>query len=134
MAYSNTNKDKVQVRLKEMLKNTGIMVILLIIIISAWNNIIQQAEILNEAQKRNQETEQKIKILMEENNKMEKQIQSATDSAYIQRKVREYLGIGKSGDVWLEVDLGTTETKTKEDTVVMGEEPVIKQWWNLFTK
>lgn len=134
MAYSNTNKDKVQVKVRNWLKNAGIAVILLIITVSGWSNIGQQAIILHEAKKRNQNTEEKIEQLTEANKILEKQIKVATDSANRQRKIREYLGLGESGDVWLQTDLEMTENSLQEKMTVEVEEPIIQQWWNLFTK
>jgi hypothetical protein len=134
MAYSNTNKDKVQIEWKKKLKNTGVTVILLIIVISAWTNIIQQMVILHEAESRNKKAEEKISKLMEENQKYEKQVEYATTSAYKQRQVREDLGLGNNGEVWLAADLGTAGTTVEEETAIDGEKPMIVQWWNLFTK
>lgn len=110
------------------------MVILAVLTISAWINIWQQAITLNEARNRNQGVQNKIAKLELANKNMEKQIEYATGSAYEQRKVREYLGLGGVDDHWLLVDLGSTQTVTAAEIPDSGAKAVIRQWWELFAK
>ena len=134
MAYSNINKDKVQVELAKRLKKAIIAVILAVITISSWSNINQQIKVLNDAKKRNNEIELKITQLETKNKRMEKQVEIASSSAYLERQVRQVFGIGEPGDIWLQVDLGTAKSDRGDDVVVSEIEANIKQWWNLFFK
>jgi outer membrane murein-binding lipoprotein Lpp len=134
MAYSNINRDKAQVKLTQKLKTTVIAVVLGVLVISAWINIWQQATTLNDARNRNQETQKKIAKLEMENQKMEKQIEYATSSAYEERKIREYLGLGGTNDHWLLADLGDVGTLPVEEIPDSGKTTIIRQWWNLFVK
>jgi hypothetical protein len=111
-----------------------IAVVLVILAVSAWTNIWQQATTLNEARKRNQDDQAKIATLEAMNKNMEKQIEYATSSAYEQRKLREDLGLGESGDHWLSVDLGGPETGLAKEIPDSGSKTVIRQWWNLFAE
>jgi len=134
MAYSNINKDKAQVKLREKLKTAVVGIFLGVIAISAWINIIQQAMILNGAKTRNRETAVKITQLSAENQKIEKQIEYATSSAYLGRKAREYLGLGGVNDHWLLVDLGGTSPTMDGVIPESGSKPVIRQWWEMFVR
>jgi ABC-type Fe3+-hydroxamate transport system substrate-binding protein len=134
MAYSNINRDKAQVKLIQKLKIAVITVVLVVFAISAWINIWQQVTTLGEARNRNQEALNKINGLELENKKIEKQIQDATGSAYQQRKIREYLGLGGTNDHWLVVDLGNTDVTAAEEIPESGGKTVIMQWWNLFAR
>ena len=134
MAYSNTNKDKGQPGGAVILKKVAIWVVLLIIIFFSASNIYQQATILKEARQRNAEKEQKITTMEKENEFLDKNIAQATDSAYIDRKYREYLGLGTSDDVWLLMPKDEGNNKSTTEITVVDTKPVITQWWDLFTK
>lgn len=134
MAYSNIKKDKAQIKLKEKLKTGVIGIFLGIVAISAWINIFQQAMILNGAKNRNREAGKMINELSKENQKMEKEIEYATGSAYLQRKAREYLGLGGPNDRWLLVDLESTNTATGREIPESGIKANIMQWWELFAR
>jgi len=134
MAYSNIKKDKAQIKLKKKLKTGVIGIFLGIVAISAWINIFQQAMILNGAKNRNKEAEKMINELSKENQKIEKEIKYATGSAYLQRKAREYLGLGGLNDHWLLVDLESTNTATAKEIPESGTKANIMQWWELFAR
>jgi len=134
MAYSNINKDKAQVGWRERLKRAVIAVVLVILTVSAWTNIRQQATTLNEARKRNQDNQTKIAALEIMDKNVAKQIEYATGSAYQQQKVREDLGLGESGDSWLEVDLGKVNDVAAGEIPDSGSKAIIRQWWDLFAK
>ena len=134
MAYSNINKDKAQVKLTQKLKRTVIVVILVILTVSAWTNIWQQATTLNEARNRNRQALDKINGLESGNKKLIKEIEDATGSAFEQRKVREYLGLGTDRDHWLLTDLGVSQTAAMTGIPDSGTKTVLMQWWGLFAK
>lgn len=134
MAYSNTNKDKVQGQTGEKIKKGLWLALLLVITFFAWSNIIQQSLIMKEAEDRNKSTYEKLSDLNDKNRLIEKQIATATSSTEQQRKTREALGWGQSGDQWIEADLEKTDEEQKTAFMVSNEAPVIVQWWSLFTK
>ena len=134
MAYSNINRDKAQVNMAQRLKTAVIGVVLVVLTVSAWMNIGQQATILNEAKRRNQESQTKINKLEAANKIMKKQTEDATGSAYMEQKVREDLGLGGANDHWLIVDLEKSGTDSPTEIPDSGSEAVIKQWWDLFIK
>ncbi len=134
MTYSNTNKDRGQPRGREKLKKIVIPVILVMIILSTWTNIVQQAITLKEAEKQNQKIEQKLKALEEENKKLEWKIATATSSSEIQRNIRQNFGLGTDEDRWLAVDLEPSETNKTGEKAVEESQSVLQQWWNLFTR
>lgn len=134
MAYSNINKDKAQVKLGEKLKTTVIGIILGVIAISAWINIWQQVMILNGAKNRNHEAENKITELTRGNKIMEKQIEYATSSANLGRKIKEYLGLGEVSDHWLVTDLGSTNATPPVEIPESGTKTILRQWWEMFAK
>ena len=65
---------------------------------------------------------------------MEKQIADATGSAYLERKTREYLGLGGAKDHWLEVDLESGTGALSTEIPDSGTKPIIRQWWDLFAR
>lgn len=134
MAYSNIKRDKVQVRTWQKLKTIVVGLVLVIVTFSAGINIWQQVTTLSEAKKRNQQTQNKIFGLETENKSLEKQIGEATTSAYKERKVREYLGLGESNDHWLLTDLESAKTVGLQEIPESGTKAVILQWWSLFIK
>ena len=133
MSYSNINKDFVQVVPNMTVKRIILIIILIGITTSSLLNTFNQWMILKEATSRNKEMEMKIRSLEEDNHKLERQIEYATSSANISRKTREYLGLGTENDYWIilpKSDGDNKITTLKKETV---ENPVIIQWWNLFT-
>jgi hypothetical protein len=135
MAYSNINRDEAQANVGKSIKTAILTIVLIVVILSAGTNVYNQWTTLRQAIGRNQEMGRGIKVLTEENRNMMKQIEYATSSANINRKLREYTGTGTSSDYWLLMpeEAGSSGI-TIEETAVIGEKPVIVQWWNLFTK
>jgi hypothetical protein len=65
---------------------------------------------------------------------MVKQIEYATSSANLERKVREYMGLGGLSDHWLLVDLGGTNPVGPEEIPESGTKINLMQWWELFVR
>jgi cell division protein FtsL len=134
MAYSNINKDNLQVGPKNTLKTILLIIVLSGVIVSSLFNIYNQWSILRQARSRNQEMEQKIARLETENKDLTRQIEYATSSANISRKTREYLGLGSEEDYWLIMPQGDSNDQLKPEINETVEVPTIIAWWNLFTK
>ena len=134
MAYSNINRDKEQAGWANLVKNAGLVGFMLIIIWSSVTNLGQQWITLNEARARNLKLNQEATKLIAQNKILEKQIEYATSSAYINQKTREYLGLGGPNDYWLKLPKDQDNSSIKPEFNEMTEVPIIWQWWNLFTK
>ncbi len=134
MAYSNINRDKEQVGWANWAKNAGLVGFMLIIIWSSVANMWQQWATLNEARARNLKLNEEATKLIAQNKILEKQIEYATSSAYINQKTREYLGLGSQNDYWLKLPKDIDNSDIKPEFNEVAEVPIIWQWWNLFTK
>lgn len=134
MAYSNINKDNIQADRTKKLKMAILTIFLMTGLISAWTNIVQQIKTLREAEKRNREMEHKIEELEGANFRLKKEVETATASGVMSRKVREYLGFGSASDYWLTVDLKNRGEELKDKGIIVETKPKIVLWWNLFTK
>jgi hypothetical protein len=134
MTYSNTNKDKIQSgwwnRLKLLILTGGLLTLLL----SSGLNIYRQWTTLRKAEDRNKSMEDKLEKLEEENRHLKAKIEIATTSAYIDRKYREFFGMGGKDDYWLIIPKDSTESSLKREITVVDDEPNIIKWWNLFIK
>lgn len=64
-------------------------------------NIGTQIEALLDANKKVAALEEKMAKLSEENNNLERQIEYATSSAFVERQARELFGLGTADDYWL---------------------------------
>ena len=133
MAYSNINKDDTQAGVGKSLKTAILTVVLLLVAISAGVNVYNQWTTLRQAVERNKEIESKIKNLEEDNKNMEKQIEYATSSASISRKIREYTGKGTEADYWLILPKVENRGILGAEITEIDEKPVIIQWRDLFT-
>ena len=105
----------------------------LLLIISTILNIRNQYLTLKEAQKKNNELVTKVENMTKLKQKIIKQIEYATSSAFIDQQQRQLLGLGTENDFWL---ILSQEKKlnyyneTKEDIKI----PNYQQWLNLFTQ
>ena len=115
------------------LKDTALKIIVLIIIVSAGMNVFKQYSTLVDAKRRNNELEIKIFDLMTANRILERKIEYATSSAYIEQQARDKFGLGRENDFWIEA----TEKEMKElyqEAKVEEKVPILKQWIDLFTR
>lgn len=134
MTYSNTNKDKVQAsgwnRAKKWLMVAGAI----ILTISGLGNIYSQFKTIKNVEDKNAELLGKVDYLNLENKRLQQQIEYATSSAFKEQKAREWLGVGTSGDVWIDLP---KENGEQNLYLVANEENQIsnvKKWLLLFTK
>jgi cell division protein FtsL len=134
MTYSNINKDKAQVKGGDFVKKGVLAMIAIILIISALGNVYSQFKTIKNVEDKNAELLVKIDYLNLENKKLEQQIEYATSSAFMERKAREWLGVGASGDEW--IDLPKEESGQSLYPEVNEENQIsnIKKWRQLFTK
>lgn len=134
MAYSNINRDNTQPERVFDLKTLGFIVGLLIVVFSSIFNILGKYNTLKEARNRNKKLETGINQTVKENNIMLQQIKEATSSGYMERKAREYLGLGTTNDVWLVLPTTGEDLKLNQEVNIVETKPNIVQWWELFTK
>lgn len=134
MAYSNTNRDKLQQKSFMAVKTTLLTIVLIAITGSSLMNTYNQWQLLNQAMIRNRTMEAKIDQLETKNKQLEQQIEYATSSAYIKRKTKEYLGLGGVNDYWLILPKEDGESELKPEINETADVPTIIEWWNLFTK
>jgi len=85
------------------IKNIARYLLGLTILVSAATNINNQLSALVEAEKSNRELEKRIEEISEENRKLQGKIAEATQSAVIEAKIREKLGLGTTNDYWLKL-------------------------------
>jgi len=134
MAYSNTNRDKEQVQGAENIKKAVFVVVLLVVCLSSIFNIYNKWFTLSEARDRNNKMTESLNKLLSENKQMGKQIEEASGSAYVERKAREYLGVGTTNDSWLILPNVEPNLKVTRDVKIVEERQNILKWWDLFTK
>lgn len=134
MAYSNTNRDKLQQKPFMAVKTTLLSIVLIVITGSSLMNTYNQWQLLNQAMVRNRTMEAKIDQLETKNKQLEQQIEYATSSAFIKRKTKEYLGLGGANDYWLILPKEDGESELKPEINETADVPTIIEWWNLFTK
>ena len=105
----------------------------LVLIISTILNIRNQYLTLKDAQKKNNELVMKVENMAKLKQKMIKQIEYATSSAFVDQQQRQLLGLGTENDFWLilgeEKKLNYYDEATEEIEI-----PNYQQWLNLFTQ
>jgi hypothetical protein len=115
------------------IKTISFRLIGLILIISTILNIRNQYLTLKDAEKKNNELKTKIENMMVLKQKMFKQIEYATSSAFIEQQKRQLLGLGTENDFWLilpeEKKLNYYKETTEEIKI-----PNYQQWLYLFTR
>ena len=104
-----------------------------ILIISTLLNIRNQYLTLKEAEKKNNELKIKVENMTKLKQKMIKQIEYATSSAFVDQQQRQLLGLGTENDFWL---ILSEEKKLNyfNETIEEVEIPNYQQWLNLFTQ
>ncbi|MDD4938111.1 MAG: hypothetical protein PHX34_03840 [Candidatus Shapirobacteria bacterium] len=101
--------------------------------LSVFFNVKNQFLTLREAKNKNYELENKIIELKTDKQKLMKQIEFATSSAFVDQQTHEKLALGTENDVWLilptetEIDLRPKINETQQIAKY-------KQWLNLFTQ
>lgn len=125
--------NKLLIKNVDKLKNVALNVVILIIVISVGLNIFRQYSTLINAKKMNKEVEIGINNLKDTNRILERKIEYATSSAYIEQQARDKFGLGGENDYWIiatekKMDNLYQEAKIEEKT------PILKQWISLFTR
>ncbi|MFH1970974.1 MAG: septum formation initiator family protein [Patescibacteria group bacterium] len=103
----------------------------IIVAISLVRNIIRTIDIRN----RIKEEEKKVEVLQKEKEELEKKVAEAESDAYIEKQLRDKLGLAKEGEIVL--ILPEDEILRKIAPVVQEEEdflpdPTWKKWLKLF--
>ena len=115
------------------MKRFLLIILGLVITGSIINNIKTQYITLREAKSLNLKTEREIAKLNQENQILNKKIEYATSSAFLDQEAHENLGMGNENDVWLK--LKPEENIDLFPKVNQVEEiPKISQWIRLFTQ
>jgi len=105
----------------------------LVLIISTLLNIRNQFLTLKEAQKKNYELTVKTENMTKLKQKMIKQIEHATSSAFVDQQQRQLLGLGTENDYWL--ILGEEKKLNYQNEITEEiEVPNYQKWLNLFTQ
>ncbi|MFA5749990.1 MAG: hypothetical protein WC895_02090 [Candidatus Shapirobacteria bacterium] len=117
----------------EKIKKIFLVIIGIIILTSTLLNIKNQYLTLKDAENKNAELISKIEKLVLTKQKIQKQIEYATSSAFKGQQTRQLLGLGDNNDVWLEL---SEEKKIDfyQKTNEVIEVPKYRQWLNLFTQ
>ena len=134
MTYSNTNRDKVQANWWNFVKNGILTIIAIILIISALGNIYFQYNTIKNVEVKNAELLGKINYLNIENKRLLQQIEYATSSAFKEQKAREWLGVGTSGDMWIDLPKETVKQSLYPSVNEENQVINVKKWLLLFTK
>lgn len=115
------------------IKNISFRLIGLVLIISTLLNIRNQYLTLKEAEKKNNELKIKVENMTKLKQKMVKQIEYATSSAFVDQQKRQLLGLGTDKDFWLILPEEKKLNYYNEVTEKI-EIPNYQQWLNLFTQ
>ena len=103
------------------------------VIISTFLNIKNQYKTLKNAEIKNNELKLKVEKLSYLKQKIIKQIEYATSSAFINQQNKQLLGLGRENDVWLNLP---EEKKTDYFSEILDvtKTPNYQQWLKLFTQ
>ena len=105
----------------------------LVLIISTILNIRNQYLTLKDAQRKNSELVMKVENMTKLKQKMIKQIEYATSSAFVDQQYRQLLGLGTENDFWLV--LGEEKKLSYyNEPLEKIEIPNYLQWLQLFTQ
>jgi len=120
----------INLKLKRKLRLVFIIFTILLSI-SLIRNIIK----ISQAGKRIDEVQSRVERLKEENNELEDRLEDVRSDAYIEKELREKLGLAKEGETILvlpeEDILKNLVPKREEDTEILPE-PNWKRWLKLF--
>jgi len=134
MTYSNINRAKPQVKGWKLIKSGMLIVVAIILIISAIGNIYFQYRTIKSVENKNTELLDKIEYLNLENRRLQQQIEYATSSAFKERKAREWLGVGTTNDVWIDLPKIENSESLYHNVVEENQVDNVKKWFLLFTK
>ena len=115
------------------IKKISFSLIGLILIISTLLNIKNQYLTLKDAEKKNDELKMKVENMTKLKQKMVKQIEYATSSAFVDQQKRQLLGLGTENDYWLILPEEKKLNYYNEATEQI-EIPNYQQWLELFTQ
>ena len=107
--------------------------LVVVLTISIFFNVKNQFLTLKEAKSKNQGLQNKIEELKIDKQKLLKQIEYATSSAFVTQQTHEKLALGTENDVWLILPTGK-EIDLRPEINEIKEIPKYKQWLDLFTR
>lgn len=85
----------------KIIKNAIIWIVFGIFIVSSLVNISNQFIILTQAKQKNLDLENEINELSGKNQRLKKQIEYATSSAFLEESIRKNFGMGTEDDYWV---------------------------------
>ncbi len=118
----------------EKIKSFFLIIVAVIIALSTFLNVKNQYNTLKLAEIKNEELKiqiEKAKILKQ---KMIKQVEYATSSAFLDQQRKELLGLGTENDFWLELPENKGNTQFYSDINETKQVNNWQQWLGLFTQ
>jgi hypothetical protein len=105
----------------------------LVIVVSTLINIKNQFETLETAENKNEELKIKLDQMNVLKNNLDKKIEYATTSAFVDSQRKELLGLGTNEDYWIDMPRENTEVEIIRDVYETRQETNIQKWLRLFT-
>ncbi len=115
------------------IKNSVLLILSIIILISTIFNVINQYNTLKRAKKKNEELRVSLEKMETKKQQLIKKIEYATTSAYIDQQKRELLALGTEGDVWLDLPKNEEKMEYKPEINETTTETNWEKWIKLFT-
>jgi hypothetical protein len=117
---------------KTKIRLLGILTVILTV--GTFFNIRNQYETLKIAELKNEELKIKIENLKQQKQRLVKQAEYATSSAFLEQQRRVLLGVGKENDAWLEIEGNENKIDLKTEINEAPEPTKLKEWIRWFTQ
>lgn len=102
------------------------------ILITTTSGFYHQWKALTRANDRNQQLAVEIARLEKENRILERQIAEASEPAFIERKMRDFFGIGSPNDYWLKLPEMEVQPGEKVVEEAGDNDLNVMRWWKMF--
>ncbi len=106
----------------------------ILIFLSILFNILSQFRILKNARVENINLVHLVRKVEGENRILERKIEYATSSAYIQQQARDKFGLGSENDHWIEMTEKSGEESFYPTKTIDDNKSNWKMWLELFTR
>lgn len=104
----------------------------MIVIVSIWVNLGKQWINLRRVKEEIADNRAKIINLSDGKKAWIEKIKESTSSAYLEREVRDKLGMGRENDYWIIMPEVGDHVDLYPKTDVVVKKAVWKQWWEMF--
>lgn len=118
----------------EKIKRLFLVIVAGIIALSTFLNVRNQYNTLKLAEMKNEELKIKIEKAKTLKQKMIKQVEYATSSAFLDQQRKELLGLGTENDFWLELPENKGTTQFYSDINETKQTSNWQEWLRLFTQ